>query len=399
MGVFIKKISHIILVLIFIFSCRDKTVLELHKETDSNHVNRNLHQDTEQEETINENVNSDKQEIIKESTTAVVKPIRDEPIKTHSRVDTNRSFPNNFDKIFVTIKPQQLIKGPILDLRTTSYNDYADTIISMALKEAHNISKEYLITKEYKKYYTMMLLSLVVPAHESMTLHFRKVINEVSRCSDKKNNGELLVDQEITKRNYINAFRKKSRPFLANCSELKSDQEIYQLIAGGSDGSDIGIMQVSSRWHYENYLATEKYKSVKASLNYGIKFLHTGFNKIARNAKNYPCILKQNKSIDYHKLARATWGGWYNAGQVQKACRFSNSRSKHIKKDNLFHENLKRTIKSGSGKPFGSIIAKEARKMLTLPINKKTRQVILEISQNIDNGTNKRTYLSGLISK
>ena len=379
-GVFIKKISQIILILIFISSCRDDIALDFHESTEKGTVNLNQKQT---EQLLQETQETQKTQ----------------KIKPRERLNTQRTFPKSFDKIFTTISPNQTIKGPILNIQTSSFDKYADTIIEMALKEAHKISKEYLVTKEYKKYYTMMLLSLVVPTHESMILHFRQIKNAPLRCSDKKNNGETLLDQNITKTNFMNAFRSKTKPFLVGCSELKSDQELYQLIAGGADGSDIGIMQVSTRWHYENYLETEKFRSVLDSLNYGINYLHDGFKRIARNANKYPCILKQNKTIDYHKLARATWGGWYNGGQAKKACRFTDLNSKHINKDNLFNKNLKQMIKSGEGKPFGNIIGKGPGKMLTFPISKKMEQIIQEISKNILSGTNSRSSLKTLIGQ
>lgn len=378
------------------FSCQQESLLETQEEKVTQIDNDQLLEVTQQKTPTPKPVVTPQGVPTPKPTTAIAASLR--PVKRPAKKSyPNRNFPLSFDKLFITISPGQTISGPVLDTKTDSFDTYADTIVQMALKEAHEVAKEYLQTKEYKKYYTMMLMSLVVPTHESMNLHFRKVTNKQDRCSDRRNNGQTLIDQDITKNNFLRAFRESSNPFLVDCQKLNPNQKIFQLIAGGSDGSDIGIMQVSSKWHYEDYLQAKKYQSVRSSLRYGINFLHTGFKQIARNASKYPCILTSSKDIDYHKLARASWGGWYNGGQVKKACRFANPSSKHASKDKLFLENLKRTIEAGNGKPFGSVIATQASNMLTFSISSHVKRTIQEISKNIENGTNVQTHLNSLI--
>jgi len=276
--------------------------------------------------------------------------------------------PDWLDNVFVTLNPTvKDIKGPVLDVNSSDYRTYADRVIQIALQETHRNAKKYLKTKEYKKYYAMMLMGLTVPMHEGLFTHFRKVSNVNGRCDSGKNAGDSLKDQNKTRKHFRAAFYKRNDAFLANCSKLKRNQKITQMVAGGGDGSDIGIMQLSARWHYEDFLAKEKYKSVRNTLRYGNSFLLRGFQSISRKtsdiyengklkSKGNICVLNRDGSINHLKLARSVWGGWYNAGGTNyaRACRFSfKSGPKDFKltnkKDNFIVKGYKNPK---TGKPY-----------------------------------------------
>ena len=307
----------------------------------------------------------------------------------------------NIDKLFNTLSPTASVKGIVLDVKSSSYNTYADSILKLALKETHKHAKVFLARKEYKKYYTLMLMGLTVPMHEGLFTHFRKVKNISGRCNDKKNSGGSLKDQKITKDNYIKGFSiNTKKSFFAKCSSLKANQNIIQMVAGGGDGSDLGIMQLSARWHYEDFLAKKKYTSAKTTLGYGNKYLYRGFNAISRNAKKYKCILNKNGTINHLKLARATWGGWYNAGgtNIERVCRFANPNSEHKNKDLGFNSNLQSMIKAGTANgKFGLTLGRDkgTGKVLGFwpKLSASSRAVIKEIHSNIVNNKNKRTQL------
>jgi hypothetical protein len=240
------------------------------------------------------------------------------------------NFPDKLNSIFVTLNPSAIstINGPIVDAKSHDYKTYADNVIKIAMQETHNKAKRYLKTNEYKKYYSMMLAGLTIPMHEGIFTHFRRVKNTKGRCDSSKNDGDSLKNQGITRTNFRKAFHNEenaSKSYLSNCKNLKANQPVIQMIAGGGDGSDVGIMQLSVRWHYKDFLAPKKFKSVRETLRYGNGYYLRGFNKLARDAKDYPCITDKNKKLDHVKLARAAWGGWYNAGGTNyvRACRIS----------------------------------------------------------------------------
>lgn len=308
-----------------------------------------------------------------------------------------RKYSGFLNKSFVTLSKNSKSYPPYLNVHSRSINNYADIVFLMTLREAHKVAERYLKAKEYRKYYTMLLLGITVPIHESLFIHFRETKNKTGFCNGNKNLGKTLKDQDITKTNFIKAFRTSKNPYLTDCSGLKEGERIIQLMSGGSDGSDIGIMQLSIRWHYEDFLSKKKFQSTRKTLAYGMKFLQKGFNKISRNAKKYPCLLNESKKVDYLKLARATWGGWYNAGNVKSACRFSNKSSPHAKKDKLFFERLDSILKFNSTSKFGHVIANDGRKQITMPINEMTRSAIREVVKNFKNGSNDRKVLKKLL--
>jgi len=310
----------------------------------------------------------------------------------------NRTSPSSLNRSFVTLRKKSKALGPLYNINSKGFKTYADRVVAITLKEAHKVSKNYLKTKEYSKYYTMMLLSLTVPMHEGMFIHFRRIKNTQGICNDRKNLGLTLNDQKVTKTHFVNAFRKKGSMYLANCSAFSEKDMVNQLMAGGADGSDIGIMQLSARWHYEDFLGKEMFSSVDKTLRYGVTFLKEGFNKISRNASQYPCILNSKGGVNHVKLARATWGGWYNSGQVRKACRFSDASSPHARKDKLFYDNLKAMMKVGDSGMFGNHIGRIQNKRVSMPVSKFTRSVIKEISENLKKRTNKRVQLQKVLA-
>lgn len=312
---------------------------------------------------------------------------------------------STFHKAFNTVNPQvtSTLKGPMLDVNSAEYSDYANKIIKIALEESHKNAKEYLRTKEYKKYYAMMLMGLTVPMHEGLFIHFRKTAHRAGECDQAKQSGQTIKHKKYGVPNFIKAFVKKPTPFFAKCSSLRNRQPITQLIAGGGDGSDVGIMQISVAWHYENFLEREKYKSVRSTINYGTSHLNRGMKAIARNASKYPCILKSNGTINHIKLAKATWGGWYNGGSTKQACRFADRNSPHVNKDAGFAKNLSNMIAVGDGGTFGITVARDkvtnAKQGFWPAVSTQSRKVIKEIVANLNAGTNNRRQLKKLIGQ
>jgi hypothetical protein len=312
---------------------------------------------------------------------------------------------STFHKAFNTVNPQvtSTLQGPMLDIKSADYSDYANKIIKIALEESHKNASEYLRTKEYKKYYAMMLMGLTVPMHEGLFIHFRKTAHIPSECSQEKQSGQTIKHKKYGVPNFLKAFVNKPTPFFAKCADLRNRQAITQLIAGGGDGSDVGIMQISVAWHYENFLEKEKYRSVRSTINYGSSHLNRGMKSIARNASKHKCILKSDGTINHLKLAKATWGGWYNGGSTKQACRFADKNSPHVNKDAGFAKNLDNMIAAGNGGKFGITVARDKETNQAQgfwpSVSTQSRSVIKEIVANLYAGTNNRTQLKKLIGQ
>lgn len=304
------------------------------------------------------------------------------------------------DNAFLTINPKAKLSGPVQDLSSsTIMATYADKVAKIGLIEAHSRAKSLYDEKNYRGYYTVMLLALTVPMHEGLFTHFRATKNTAGKCKAEKQKGNTLKDQKKTKVNFVNAFTKGATPFLLTCDKFAPNSKITQIIAGGGDGSDVGIMQLATLWHYDEFLKPGKYKSVKATFNYGYSHLMRGFIPVMRNYKDYPCLKNKDGSLNYHKLARGVWAGKYNSGniKVESVCRFANAASPHKNKDIGFNINMENMMKVASGGKFGIKLGKDAagNPIGFYPkVSSDLRKAILEINNNIKNNTNNRTYLN-----
>ncbi|MBY0413523.1 MAG: hypothetical protein K2Q18_05130, partial [Bdellovibrionales bacterium] len=178
-------------------------------------------------------------------------------------------------------------------------------------------------------------------------LQFRGVEGDV--CRPEVNNGDLVKKGSETTYNLFNQYFKTAElPFFPNCEEISTNY-VTQIIRGG-DGTDLSIMQVSIRWHFDDFLANKKYESVASTLQYGIGHLMKGFNPVYRNIETYECLytktglFNRKKKIDYTKLVRGVWAGQYNSGSISKTCRFDDSSSPFKHHDKGFEKNLNKIL-------------------------------------------------------
>jgi hypothetical protein len=108
-------------------------------------------------------------------------------------------------------------------------------------------------------------------------------------------------------------------------------------------------MQVSIRWHYNDFLANRKYESVSQTLEYGFNHLLNGFDPVYRNIADYKCIYDtagsfERKKISYTNLIKGIWAGKYNSGSVAQTCRFTDSSSPYKNHDIGFAKNLDKIL-------------------------------------------------------
>jgi hypothetical protein len=154
-------------------------------------------------------------------------------------------------------------------------------------------------------------------------------------------------------------------------------------------------MQISIRWHFDDFLTNKKYESVAKTLDYGFGHLLNGFDPVYRNVANYPCItegggLFSKKRINYFSLIKGIWAGKYNSGSISQTCRFADSDSPYRKNDLGFARNLDKIL------GFTGTI--QADYIGNLKVEGVANEAIKEIVNNLKDNKNNRTSLERLLS-
>jgi hypothetical protein len=249
------------------------------------------------------------------------------------------------DRMTYTINPEAKLNGPVFrdqddkDLKTK----YATSLVTLIIKEADLKARKYLEAGDSQAYYAFLTLGLTVPLHEGLYVHFRNVDGDV--CNITANNGELVKKSGATNFKIFNQYFKSAiHPYFPNCDEMKQTTGVNQMIRGG-DGTDLSMMQISIRWHFDDFLANKKYESVSRTLSYGLGLLLNGFDPVYRNIADYQCLTNSghffnSKKINYINLVRGVWAGKYNSGSIKETCRFADPNSPYKNHDIGFNNNL-----------------------------------------------------------
>lgn len=297
---------------------------------------------------------------------------------------------NGLDRMMYTINPAAHINGPIFRDRSTQFEKdrYVSNVIRLILKEADNRAKKYLEAGDTEAYYTFLTLALTVPMHEGLYLQFRNI--DENLCLEKVNSGERIKKlNKNTFQIFSRYLKSGDKPFIPDCETLSSEKSSTQIIRGG-DGSDLTMMQLSMRWHVDDFLALKKYENVQKTLQYGMEILINGFDTVYRNVDQYECLSKNNK-INYINVIRGVWAGKYNSGSIKKTCRFSNKNSPYKMHDINFVHNLNKILNFNETLNV-DIVGKFA-------INKQESDAISEIIMNLHNKTNNRVALPKLLER
>ena len=167
-------------------------------------------------------------------------------------------------------------------------------------------------------------------------MHFRETENDGSVCRDHVQNGDLLREKnggKTTVANFEKYLLGAEEEFMAPCDDINRFPVVRQMIRG-YDMSDIGIMQVSLRWHADDFLANQKFRKVESSINYGLNHLMNGFRPIYNNFEDYSCLRSGpfwSRKPDYEGLVKGTWAGKYNSGNIGATCRLIADRGSKFK--------------------------------------------------------------------
>lgn len=307
------------------------------------------------------------------------------------------------DNVMATINKSAEIYGPIYRHDTRNSENYGDEIVKIILKSAHAKAKRYLDEGNPQAYYAFLALSLTVPNQEGLFVHFREVDSDRDYCNDERSTGENIKSSKAKDqfqaalngeggKKLFGIFNrnKESEGFLVKCKDLRGEKKYRQLIVGGSDGSDVGMFQLSALWHFDEFLNKGKYDSVKQTVDYGLNYLRQQFHHGYRNAATkYTCFLDENQNIDYFKLIRGSWSA-YNGGPSQK-CRFADKEGPYAGHDNGFKKNLDITLNLNDGGFFG--FASDS----TLDLSPAVRAAVEEVVTNLEKKTNSASALQSLL--
>ena len=265
-------------------------------------------------------------------------------------------------------------------------------LVNLIIKEADLKARKYLEAGDSQAYYAFLALGLTVPLHEGLYIHFRNVDGDV--CNIAANNAELIKKSGPKNLQIFNQYFKiPSRTYFPNCEEMNRTTGVNQMLRGG-DGTDLSIMQVSIRWHFDDFLANKKYESVSQTLGYGLELLLNGFDPVYRNIADYKCLINSgllfhNKKINYINLIRGIWAGKYNSGSIQKTCRFADLNSPYKNYDNVFAQNLN-MILNFNGTISPSYIGE-------LQVNGDTGEAVKEIIANLKDNKNNHKALDKIL--
>ena len=298
------------------------------------------------------------------------------------------------DKMMYTINPAVSVSGPVYRDQSdaATKNKYGTELVRLILKEADQQAATYKEAGDMQAYYAILTLALTVPLQEGLYIQYRGVEGDV--CRSDVNSGELLRNGSAETFSIFNQYFKTSvNPFFPNCEDIQTNN-VTQIIRGG-DGSDLSVMQVSIRWHFDDFLALKKYESVEDTLQYGISHLMKGFNPVYRNINDYKCLatkggfFKKKKPLNYIDLIRGVWAGQYNSGSITKTCRFADSSSPFKSHDKGFERNLNKIL-AFNGNLLIDMVG-------DLKLDNDVAAAFKEVVTNLQGATNNRRALDALL--
>lgn len=298
------------------------------------------------------------------------------------------------DRMMYTINPTAKMSGPVYrDMGTSEEKSkYGADLVTLILKEADIKARKYLDAGDTQAYYAFLALSLTVPLHEGLYVHFRNVDGDV--CHVDANNGNLVKKgSSTTYKIFMDTFKAAGNSYFPDCEDMSKRVGVNQMIHG-ADGTDLSVMQVSVRWHFEDFLANKKYESVQQTVNYGLSHLLNGFDPVYRNVEEYKCIAEtgfmKKKKVNYINLIRGIWAGKYNSGTLKQTCRFADPASPYKGHDIGFARNLDKILN------FNGVISPDL--VGNFKIEGRAAAAIKEISSNLKGNKNDRTELEKLLS-
>lgn len=360
-------------------------------------------------------------------------------------IGSQAAFTSIINNAAAPINPKAELSGPVYRHETKAEDKYGDEVAKIIFEEAHKRAKAYLEEGNTDAYYAFMILAFAVPRQESLYVQFSEVPADKDNCRDglavgeKIKNTESFATQDVfreifnnqkplpkelqKKPGFFSGRDKKDEHkrkveahhanneklamsgFLMPCSKMSGNEKTHRrLMAGGWDGSDVGFMQVSVRWHSEKYMRPQKFKSVRESVNYGVNYLYPNFDKaigrysrpdyVANPEARWACYTDASGNVNYQAAIQGTWAA-YNGGPGAR-CRFTkmdDPNNDFAGHDKGFLKSIKTVTDLNKGRFFG--FNEEGQ----LPISELTKNALAEMVNNYENKTNKREFLSQILGQ
>ncbi len=284
---------------------------------------------------------------------------------------------------------------------------YFRAMVGEIVSHAHKLAKDWK-DSEPQLYYSFLLGSLVLPFHESRLVHFTHrdpkfycyFSNDVFADYEGFMAQLKLMEHgstKIARQKYAGHLHEKipnfiklgghESNFFKSCAELKKYETVQQLLFDGFY-ADVGIMMLNHHSHVD-FFQTNKIFHVDQAMEYGFSYFYQGFEGVASNVKNYPCIdrIAHPRSM-YLNIIRGAWSGKYNSGNMLKenVCRFSNTIHKFASNDRAFLSSLNKVLK-------GKSLYHEY-----LPIDSIERNFLIDLVENFHQPEKLNTSLDTILS-
>lgn len=335
-------------------------------------------------------------------------------------INNLENIPRNtfFDRMMTTLDPSAQLSGPIYVNTLEGKTHYAKELMRIILEEADKKAQRYYKAEDYEAYYAFIVLALTVPLQEGLYMQFRQVYDQPTLCNQHSTSGNILfasspekleqkyTSQELeekkskskTFKHFISVLKSGEHPIFPDCENFEVQDGPVSQIVRGYDGSDMGMMQLSIRWHYDEFYAKKDFLSVRKTIRYGLNHLMNGFRPVLANSKKYKCLVDKKwffskKEFSYRNLIRGVWAGKYNSGSIRKTCRFADLSSPYKHHDEGFEKNLKKVLAYDKNRMIG------AGSSLGFNTDEETHAVLKEVINNFKKKTNKREKLEAFISK
>jgi hypothetical protein len=322
-----------------------------------------------------------------------------------------------FDRMMTTLNPELTLSGPIFVNTESAKTKYARQLMRIILQEADKKAQRYYKAGDYQAYYSFMVLALTVPLQEGLYMQFRHVYDGPTLCNQHSSSGDILFapnpekleqkytpeelaekkEKSTTYKHFINALKSGDSPVFVDCENFNYQDGPVSQIVRGYDGSDMGMMQLSIRWHYDEFYAKKDFLSVRKTIRYGLNHLMNGFRPVLANAKNYKCLsdkkwLFGKKTFSYKNLIRGVWAGKYNSGSIKKTCRFSEFNSPYKHHDEGFEKNLEKVLAYDKNRVIG------AGSSLGFLVDDQTHEALKQVITNFKKKTNDRDKIDAFIA-
>lgn len=327
------------------------------------------------------------------------------------------------DKMMLTLAPNFKTSGPVFNIHSEDQTSYSNNLTTILLEETHKMALPYLEAGDIKAYYTLMVMGLTVPYHEGLFMQFRYRDNVAfgvdlnsdpdddnenfyhKPCQVSINNGTKQGKQRA-KETFRNIILNENNPIATPCRNMSNQKVLKQVIAGGGDGSDLGIMQISTSYYRKDFWSPRKIYSTRQTVRFGLNrvlFNNNGkgfaylYANYASNKDFARCLKNEDDSINYLNLIKGTWVR-YNGGSSKTPCRFIDKHDRFNKNDVGFERSLNRILRFGSEGDANQYLGFKDFGAMPLTPSPYIKNIIIQIIDNFKNNTNNRSHIDQLPS-